>query len=247
MSQSWSSFFGFGKKPIESTITYDSAPPTSEEETSSPLRCKALAKLALQQSSTYWPHNTKYQHRLKDFLTWIDTNASHTPEEEGGGEDKDEDEDEGWVEIASTADLNKADFAFTIQPYPPLSPSPTNAKKFFIPLDHHSFTQINSSTSIVPVNVSSYLGTGNDIHISCLACGGGFKIELLVKRGRTVDVQLVDISNAGTRRKVQEMMGVFPGWRVDRLKSVLYKRRGVVKEAIEAIEAIERGEERKEG
>ncbi|TID26824.1 hypothetical protein E6O75_ATG01317 [Venturia nashicola] len=231
MLQSWSAFFGFGEKPTESTITYDSAPLPDEQETSSPLCCKALAQSALQQSSTCWPHVPKYQNRVKDFLTWIDTNASHAPGEEDG--------DDEWVEIASTTDLNKADFAFTIQP--DHSSSKIREEKFFIPLSNHSFTQINASTSITTFNPSAYLGTGNSIHIDCPACNEGFKIGFLVRKGRRVDIQLVDILNAGTRGKVEEMMVVFPGWRVDRLKSVLYRKRGVVKEAIGA---IERGEER---
>ncbi|QDS71031.1 hypothetical protein FKW77_008158 [Venturia effusa] len=241
MSRSWSSLFGFGKKP---TIAEDSASPTTEEEISSPLCCKALAQSALQQSPTYWQHAPKYQNRLKDFLTWLDTHSPHTPDKQEAGDDE-------WVEIASTTDLLKADFAFTIlsDHSPTQPPQQREEAKFFIPLANHSFTQLTESTSITTVNPSSYLSTGNTIRLTCPHCKSkengtnskkSFKITLLIKKGRTIDMQLIDISNAGTRRKVGEMVVLFPGWRVEELRSVLLRKRGVVREAVEMVWELER-------
>lgn len=57
-----------------------------------------------------------------------------------------------------------------------------------------------------------------------------------MKRGRQVDIQLVDIPNAGTRAKVEEMMKKFPGRRVDDLRSELYRKVRLLKEEAEEAE-----------
>lgn len=257
MPKSWSFFFSFGKKSTNSTIASDITPSPTEQEPSSPLCCKTLAQSALRQSPTYWPHAPKYQNRLKGFLTWIDTNVSSgTPEE---------DADEEWVEIASDTDLYKADFVFRIiaDRYTGTGTSQNEKReRFFIPLSATSFTEVGHSTSILTFNSSSYLSTGNTIRLACPDCKEGeskggeskegenkkvFQITLLVKKGRTIDIQLIDISNAITRQKVKEMKGLFPEWRVDELRSVFLRNRGGLKEAVEEVRDQERDREMRKG
>lgn len=172
--------------------------------------------------------------------------------------------------IASDTDLYKADFAFRIveDRYTGTGTS-RNGKweRIFIPLSNTSstttsFTEVGHSTSILTFNPSSYLSTGNTIRLSCPDCKEGeskegeskegerkkgFKITLLVKKGRTIDIQLIDISNMSTRKKVDEMKGLFPEWRVDELRSVFLRNRGVLKEAVEEVRDRDRDREMREG
>lgn len=56
-----------------------------------------------------------------------------------------------------------------------------------------------------------------------------------------MDIQLIDIRDKVLRSKVQEMKGVFPGWRIDDLRWVLLKQRGDVRGAVEEVKNKDSG------
>lgn len=229
MSLSWYSYFGFGTK---SNTTDNLHQPATDKETSSPLCCNALTHHALLRVPTLWQHAPKYQNRLKDFLSWIDTTTSTTSE----GDD--------WVEIASHTDVDNADFAFMILP-DHVTEEQEEKERFYLPLSTSpsstNFTQIGPSCDFLPFNHKTYLSTGNTVRLVCDDCREGFKITLLLKKGRSMDIQLIDIRDKVLRSKVQEMKGVFPGWRIDDLRWVLLKQRGDVRGAVEEVKNKDSG------
>jgi hypothetical protein len=221
MSPTWSSYFSFNKKP-DSTNTI-SPLLTAEKDTLFPLCCPSLSHYALLQTPTYWLHAPKYQNRLKDFLSWIDTTTSSLPE------------NESWVDVASYTDVDKADFVFMI-----LTDSGKAEEKIkvFIPLHSttgtdKTFSQIGHENDFLQLNHKDYVSTGNMIRLVCPVCKEGFKITLLHKKGRSIDIQLCDIRDLTMRKGVEQMKRVYPEWRYDDLRGVLLMHHGAVREAME--------------
>jgi hypothetical protein len=166
-------------------------------------------------------------------LTWID---SITSAESGN---------DSWVEIASYTDLEKADFAFMIVPdgvKPEDKDEEMNKERVFIPLPGgKSFTQIGSAQDFLQFNHKDYVSTGNTVRLVCPECRAGFKITLLHKKGRSIDIQLCDIKDSPTRKAVEEMKSVFPGWRYDDLRAVIKKYNGGLREAMEEVKSKNAG------